>query len=158
MSRIRPARPDDAAAISALALRSKSSWGYPPDQMAVFRAELTLDGGQLVERRAQVWDEGGLVTGFYTLLGVGSSEPELDHLFVDPLHFARGIGRSLFRHACRVAASAGGKSMVIRSDPHAAGFYRAVGAVLLAEVPSRIPGRSIPCFTITLAASSLAPC
>jgi hypothetical protein len=40
--RIRPARPDEAGAISALALRSKGHWGYDAAFLAACRENLTI--------------------------------------------------------------------------------------------------------------------
>jgi hypothetical protein len=51
---IRPARGDEAAAITALGLRSKAHWGYDDDFMARCAAELRWDEDDLREgaRRA----------------------------------------------------------------------------------------------------------
>jgi hypothetical protein len=45
---------------------------------------------------------------------------------------------------------AGFDRMVIRSDPNAAGFYESFGARLEGEIPSSIPGRSLPFFGLPL--------
>jgi hypothetical protein len=42
-------------------------------------------------------------------------------------------------------------SLVIQSDPNAAGFYEALGSVREREIPSIIPGRTIPYFRHSLA-------
>ena len=43
---------------------------------------------------------------------------------------------------------------MIQSDPNAAGFYHALGARLEREIPSSIPGRTIPFFARSLAAGA----
>lgn len=63
----------------------------------------------------------------------------------------RGLGRALFAHACNLARRAQIRSLTIQSDPNAAGFYAALGARFLRDIPSSIPGRSIPCFEFDLA-------
>jgi len=146
---VRPARPDEAAELTALTLLSKAHWGYPPQQMAVFRGELTFTPATLLDRRAHVLEEAGQVVALYTLLGQGQ-ELELEHLFVHPDHLGRGHGKRLFQHACQMARAAGAVVLTIKSDPHAAGFYRAMGATAAGEIPSSIPGRSIPTFRFAL--------
>jgi len=149
---IRPARPGEAESISALAVRSKSHWKYTPGQMAVFRVELTVTSEQIPGRRAHVLEEAGRVVGFYTLLPRDARVAELEHLFVEPTELGRGVGTALFHHACDVARQAGFQDLVIQSDPNAAGFYRALGARLEREIPSSIPGRTIPYFAYSLVA------
>jgi GNAT superfamily N-acetyltransferase len=146
---IRPARAEEAAALTALTLRSKAHWGYSAEQMAVFRDELTFTPAAVVERRAQVLEEHGVVVAMYTLVGAGA-ELELEHLFVDPTRLRRGHGKRLFEHACDLARAAGAQALAIKSDPHAAGFYRALGAADAGEILSSIPGRHIPTFRFTL--------
>jgi GNAT superfamily N-acetyltransferase len=153
MLEIRPARADEAETISRLAQASKAHWGYSPEQMAVFRAELTLTAERVVAQRTHVAMDGGALVGFYTLKGAGSGQIELEHVFVDPARLRCGVGRALFRHACQVAAQAGAGELFIQSDPNAAGFYRELGARYLGEIPSSIPGRTIPSFAYDLTMS-----
>jgi GNAT superfamily N-acetyltransferase len=149
MWRIRPANPE-ADAISALAIRSKGHWDYTPEQMAVFRTELTLAPDDVVTHRAHVLEEDGRILAFYTLVDAGPHTAELEHIFVDPLHLGQGFGSALFDHACALARSVGFEDLVIQSDPNASGFYAALGARLERIIPSSIPGRSIPYFTYEL--------
>jgi N-acetylglutamate synthase-like GNAT family acetyltransferase len=146
---IRRARAQEAGALTALTLRSKAHWGYSAEQMSVFRDELTFTPAAVVERRAHVVEEDGVVVAMYTLFGEGD-EVELEHLFVDPARLRRGHGKRLFEHACDLARAAGARALVIKSDPNAAGFYRAMGAADAGEIPSSIPGRHIPTFRLLL--------
>jgi GNAT superfamily N-acetyltransferase len=150
VSSIRPALPEEAAEISVVALRSKAHWGYAGAQMAVFGPELTLSASELVARKAHVFEEGGRIVGFFTLMGREEGVGELEHIFVDPTRLRRGIGAALFRHACVVAREAGWRRLVIQSDPNAAGFYQRMGARLERYIPSSIPGRKLPLFSIAL--------
>ena len=150
MRGIRPAKPSEAEEISALALRSKSHWGYNEDQLSVFRDELTLEPQDIVPRRTHVVEEAGRLLGFYTLTPQSRSKVELEHLFVEPSELHRGFGAALFRHACRVAREEGYVVLAIQSDPNAAEFYDRLGANRLREIPSSIPGRSIPYYEFSL--------
>jgi GNAT superfamily N-acetyltransferase len=147
---IRPARPDEAPAISALALRSKGHWPYTPEQMAVFARELTLSPADVAARLTHVLETDGQLAGFYTLLPRPPGEAELEHLFVEPSRLGRGLGSALFRHACSLGRAAGFARLLILSDPNAAGFYAGLGARLVREVPSSIPGRKLPLYSVDL--------
>jgi GNAT superfamily N-acetyltransferase len=148
---IRRARPEEAEAISRLALESKAHWAYSKAELAVFRAELTFSPPDLELGHAHVLEEGDRLLGFYMLSGLGAARAELDHVFVDPEALGRGVGAALFRHACALAANSRCTDLYVRSDPNAAGFYRALGCDFTGEIDSSIPGRRIPTFTFPLA-------
>jgi N-acetylglutamate synthase-like GNAT family acetyltransferase len=137
---IRPARPDEAAALSELALRSKAHWGYDAEFLARCRTVLTLRSDEIEDRRTVLAEEDGQVQGFYTL-----DDDELGNLWIDPAHLRKGVGRRLWDHAVGTARALGLKELFVVADPHAEGFYRAMGAVRIGEVPSEIePGRQLP--------------
>jgi ribosomal protein S18 acetylase RimI-like enzyme len=79
--------------------------------------------------------------GFYALVGEGR-EIELEHLWVLPEHMGTGVGRALFDHAVRRAASLGAEVLGIESDPNAEGFYRRMGATRVGEINYRIDGQN----------------
>jgi GNAT superfamily N-acetyltransferase len=150
MNTIRPAIPEEAEAISALALRSKAHWGYTPEQMSVFVGELTLSPPEISRRRTHVLEENGRIIGFYTLETRSDEDIELEHVFVDPSRLRSGVGTALFRHACAAAQAAGFRRLLIQSDPNAAGFYESLGARLESYIPSSIPGRTLPFYRLVL--------
>jgi GNAT superfamily N-acetyltransferase len=146
--RIREARPEEAAILTELALRSKGHWGYDEDFVARCREELTLQPDEVEQRRTAVAEHQGQVVGFVTVQG-DPPDGELGMLFVDPPAIGHGVGRLLFQHALAVAAALGFKRLEIESDPHAEPFYRAMGATHIGTVPSgSIPGRELPLLTI----------
>ena len=81
--------------------------------------------------------------GFCAVAGTGP-ERELDHLWVDPEAMGRGVGQALFRHLVEVMGAEGVSHLQILSDPHAEGFYGKMGAVKRQDIPSAIPGRTLP--------------
>jgi len=147
---IRPAFITEAAAISALAIRSKAHWGYPEEQMAIFRQELLLPEEQVASKQTHVLIAEGAIAGYYTLLPHDERTLELEHLFIEPTKLHQGYGSQLFMHACKVARKRKFQVLVIQSDPNAGGFYRVLGAQLTREIPSSIPGRFIPHFQFDL--------
>lgn len=149
---LRAAREAEAAALSALALRSKAYWGYDAAFVEACRAELTLAGPDLAARRTVVAEEpeSGRVLGLRTLEG---SPPRgvLGMFFVDPVAIGRGVGRFLYEDMLAQAARLGFTRLSIDADPHAEGFYRAMGAVTVGRVPSgSIAGRTLPLMTVAV--------
>jgi len=141
---VRAAGAQEAAAISALALRSKAHWGYDADFLAACRQDLTIrpewcDGVRLV-----VAEQDRVLLGYARVAG----EPpvgELAGLFVDPSAIGRGVGGLLLRHAVAIAARLGMTALEIDSDPNAEPFYRHAGAVRTGESPSTVdPTRLLP--------------
>ena len=145
---IRAARPEEAEALSRLALRSKAHWGYDEAFLDRCREELTLRPGEVVRRRTAVAEDRGRVVGFVTVEG-GPPEGELGMLFVDPPAIGGGVGRLLFEHALAVARALGLERLRLEADPNAEPFYRAMGASRVGLVPSGAAvGRSLPLMTV----------
>lgn len=143
-TRIRPARPEDAGELSALALRSKSHWGYDADFLEACRAELTVDPQACAAGRVTVADRAGTLQGFYLIAG-HPPDGELAALFVDLPAIGSGVGGQLLRHALAHATEQGYASLTLDADPGAESFYRRHGAVRVGETPSEsIPMRVLP--------------
>jgi len=140
-------RPDEAAALSGLALRSKGYWGYDAAFLDACRAELTLTPDQAVAARV-VRGADGTVRGFHLLGPDPDGNPgrgELLMLFVDPTEIGSGVGWALLADAVRYAALRGWSTLRVESDPGAEGFYVAHGARRVGTVRSgSVPGRELP--------------
>lgn len=144
---IRAARAEEAEVLSALALRSKASWGYSQSLMRLFEAELTLSTRELEQVR--VIDVGGRPGGFYSLVPVSKLRAELGHLFVEPTLQRRGLGRVLIDDALVRAAALGFRVLEIQGDPNAAQFYARVGATCVGQRESEsVAGRMLPIFEL----------
>jgi GNAT superfamily N-acetyltransferase len=141
---LRPARPDEAQALSDLALRSKAHWGYDQAFLDRCRDELTFDAGEIVARRIVAAEVAGRLIGFYSLDGE-VPDGELGNLWVEPDSIGTGFGRQLWQHAIDSAGTVGFTSLLIDADPNAEGFYLAMGARRIGETRSgSIPGRTLP--------------
>jgi GNAT superfamily N-acetyltransferase len=140
----RPARPDEADALGDLALESKAHWGYDRAFLDRVRDELTFSPDVVTARRMVVADEDGRLLGFYSLDGT-PPDGELGNLWIEPESIGTGLGRQLWQHAVDAAREAGFASLRIDADPHAEGFYLAMGARKVGETPSgSIAGRLLP--------------
>lgn len=141
---IRRAIPDEAEALTELALRSKGHWGYDEEFLRDCRSDLTLTPEFISFSPVFVLEDEGRVAGFYSLSGEGA-EVELLHLFVEPWAVGRGYGKLLFQHALGTARGYKFELLVIGSDPFALGFYEAMGARRIGDVASSVrPGRMLP--------------
>jgi GNAT superfamily N-acetyltransferase len=142
---IRRARPEEAGALSELAIRSKGHWGYDAAFLASCRAELTFTADDLTSAQTFVVDGPSGPVGFYRLVVRDDGVCELDDLFVDPTAIGSGVGKRLWAHAVAQSAAAGCTEITIQSDPFAEGFYRAMGARRIGESESgSVPGRMLP--------------
>jgi GNAT superfamily N-acetyltransferase len=140
----RAARGDEADLLTEVALRSKGYWGYDQEFLDACRAELTFRPEDVATRRIVVADSSSGIVGFYSIDGELPGG-ELGDLWVIPERIGTGLGRKLWQHAVASAREAGYTSLIIEADPNAVGFYEAMGADRVGEVPSgSVPGRTLP--------------
>jgi GNAT superfamily N-acetyltransferase len=151
--RVRRANESDAQTLTRTAFRSKAFWGYDEEFMKACGPELTVTRATMNNPGNQYYlaENNELAVGFYSLETLSLQRVELGALFVEPDFVGFGIGRILFEHAKDTASDGGFTEVEIQSDPHAAGFYAAVGAELIGERESEsIPGRMLPLFELKL--------
>ncbi|MHB9146717.1 MAG: GNAT family N-acetyltransferase [Symbiobacteriia bacterium] len=150
---IRQARPSEAPRLSHLAFRSKAYWGYDDAFMNQCRDELSLSPAYIETNEVWVLEAGGQIAGFYAIAQRGQ-EASLDALFIEPASVRRGYGKALWQHAVQTAQQSGVHTLSIDSDPNAEAFYKAMGAVLVGQVPSgSIPGRLLPLLRFSLSST-----
>jgi GNAT superfamily N-acetyltransferase len=143
--RLRAARPDEAAALTALALRSKAHWGYDATFMAQCVAELTVTAAMLERGLALVAERVGVAVGFILCDPVERNRAELHMIFVEPAAAGQGIGAALVQAAFTELAGRGVGEVAVTADPNAEGFYRTCGFRRTGMEPSgSIPGRLLP--------------
>jgi GNAT superfamily N-acetyltransferase len=158
---LRAATKQDASRLSHLAIEAKAYWGYPAEFMHACYAELAVTAEAIAnsETHFVVAMHQQELIGFYALEGLvdqqGNKQIELGALYVRPKHIGKGIGRLLMDRAKAHAGMLGAHSISIQSDPHAVGFYRATGAVVVGEKESgSIPGRFLPLLVVSLIANT----
>jgi GNAT superfamily N-acetyltransferase len=151
---IRRAHASEANRLSDIAYYSKAYWGYSDEFMEACRGELRITSKYLKNNTTFVLAARQRATGFYVLERISDRHVELGHFFLSPEEIGQGRGRQLFSHACEQARLTGFRILVIASDPHAEGFYRAVGAHRVGSIPSQsISGRTLPLLEFDLAAT-----
>ncbi len=137
---LRMAAPADAGRLTQLALLAKSHWGYTDEQIAAWRDDLTIDVESIQRHWTVVAESVGVPAGVLQLEITGG-QAQLLHLWVDPRHMRRGIGRLLLQASCDHARSLGLAAIQIDSDPFALPFYRACGARTTGSIPAPIAGQ-----------------
>ncbi|MFF9978305.1 GNAT family N-acetyltransferase [Streptomyces erythrochromogenes] len=136
MVKVRAARAAEAEALTGLVMRSKAHWGYDAGFLASCAPELRIRPEEVASRRIVVAeDPQGTVLGLASLEGAAPLAT-LGLLFVEPSAIGQGVGRLLYRDVLRRAVEQGVRRLLIDSDPHAAGFYRAMGAVAAPAGPT----------------------
>jgi predicted N-acetyltransferase YhbS len=143
---IRPAVAADARALSELAVRAKSHWGYPADWIREWRDDLTLTAEYLSVHQGFVAVDSECPVGV-CVLEIRDDAASLEHVWIAPEYHRRGIGRALVATALETAARAGVRRVEVLSDPFAEPFYTSLGARRVSEVAAAMPGapdRTLP--------------
>jgi GNAT superfamily N-acetyltransferase len=151
---IRRAEIADAELLTQVSFASKGYWGYPESYFKVWARELTVSSDYINENDVFVYEAGGLVVGFYSMiqlhddldisgitLGKGFW---LDHMFVKPESIGLGIGTHLFNHLDQRCKKIGVTQLGVLADPNARGFYEKMGCTYVKEYPSTIKNRTTP--------------
>jgi ribosomal protein S18 acetylase RimI-like enzyme len=145
---IRRAIPADAPRLSDLARRAKAHWGYPVEWLAAWQRQLTIEPQYITEHCVLVAETTGELAGMCALEDRGQWW-SLEHVWVDPDNMEQGVGRTLVEAALSVARGSRPGRVLCEADPHAAGFYRKLGARQVGVVPASMPGaadRVLPLF------------
>lgn len=154
MISVRPAVPDDAAAIGAVhvgAWRSAYA-GILPDgyltQLSAPRQAAYYHAGMLCGRAAFVAEAGGRVVGFATagMRRAGLADGEIETLYVLDDWREQGIGRQLMQGVARRLARAGCRTAflwVLRDNP-SRWFYQRLGGRRAADGETVVAGVAIP--------------
>jgi GNAT superfamily N-acetyltransferase len=146
---IRRATPGDAETLTGISFAAKRYWGYPERWIAQWKEALTITPDFVRRNEVYAATSDKEIVGFYALTGQGR-EIELGHLWVSPDHIGTGVGRTLFDHAVRKAASHGAELLSVEADPNAEGFYRRMGARRVGEINYPIDGqkRTLPLLVV----------
>ncbi len=112
MISLRPARPDEAAFLTELCLRSKAVWGYDEKFIAACRPEVIMTPETVASSCVMVAEIDGAVVGM-TQLTVRSSVAELDKLFIEPGSLRSGVGRTLLSWAKAEASRSGAVALMV---------------------------------------------
>jgi len=137
---IRRSSPEEANALTQIALDAKRYWGYPEHWIKHWESDLTISSDFIRDNYVYVAEEDGELRGFYALC-VAGPKAELEHMWVMPACIGTGIGKELFLDAMERAAALDVSAVELSADPNAAGFYRRMGAMQIGELDSSVEGQ-----------------
>ena len=149
---IRRAIPDEALYLNELTRRSVLSWGYELEFLNWEPEAIRVTSEFIANSPVFVLEDADRIVGYYGLLGE-PPEMALDKLFVDPDRIGTGCGKRLWHHAVATARELGACVLTLASDPNAAPFYAAMGAVWVREEPTSRPGWALQMFRFCLPAT-----
>lgn len=148
---VRPARPEEADALTDLSLRSKQSNGYDDAFMAACVEELTVRAADIEAGDFWVAEADGIRGCAWLCPDTDGPGGQVHAFFIDPARQRRGVGRLLWAHILKRATALGLMHLYLDADPNAVPFYEAMGFQVTGAVPSgSIPGRTIPRMTRAL--------
>jgi GNAT superfamily N-acetyltransferase len=134
------AEPEQAEALTQIALAAKGHWGYPERWMELWKSQLTFAPAYFEEHESWVAKLQHSPIAFYTLLerdGIAW----LENLWVSPEWIGKGVGKRLFLHARETARRRGYRALQLEADPNAFGFYSHMGMKQVGERMSEIEGQ-----------------
>ncbi len=148
---IQQAMPEQHERLTQITFAAKKHWGYPERWMEIWKDALTITTEFIANNEVYIAKVESEVAGFYGLI-LSDGKVQLEHMWVDPAYMGSGVGKRLFDHAIKVAASLGASSMNIESDPNAEGFYKRMGARRIGEFVSELEGqpRALPLLVVDL--------
>jgi len=125
---IRRAKVEDSIMLGELTERSSTHWGYPPGFFDWAPEASVISEEYVRDNPVYLLEEDPRRVGF---CGFTEEKGEflLDKLFVDIDRIGTGCGTALWFHAENLARRVGRTYFVIGSDPNAAAFYKAMGAI-----------------------------
>ncbi|NQZ32735.1 MAG: GNAT family N-acetyltransferase [Oceanospirillaceae bacterium] len=143
----------DSAQLSAIIVKAKGYWQYPPQWMDAWCELLTISADYIDNNAVVMLVDKDVVIGFYAIEYSADQGPaRLDNLWIDPVFIGKGYGRQLFEHACNIAFKNGCQTLQWDADPNAEGFYSQLGALKIGEVQADVLGvpRVLPTMEISL--------
>lgn len=135
--RLRPARPDERAALEDLQRRASLVWDDYREALSAHPEAIELPAEQIAAGQVIVAERDGVTLGFTVVLPRADDGAELDGLFVEPDHWRSGVGRRLVDAAVAAAREGGAATLHVIANPRALSFYEAVGFERLGETPTR---------------------
>lgn len=148
---ILPANPEQADALTEIAVAAKRYWNYPERWIQIWLPQLTVSAGYIAEHETWVAQAADGLTAWYSLKET-KGELWLDHLWVSPGFIGKGIGRKLVLHSLERSRQRHASVLKVLADPNAESFYRHMGAEKIGEQAGEVDGepRILPVMEITL--------
>ncbi len=138
----RASLPEESATLSDIAIRSKGHWGYPQEQLDLWREGLRIEPDYISKNTLRSLQIEERTIGFFAI--VEGSPHMLDHLWILPEFIGFGYGKLALLEIKTICRQRSIPSLTIISDPDAESFYLHHGAVRIGEHPSIPQNRLLP--------------
>lgn len=130
------ALPQQADALSELALESKGHWGYSKEQLNIWRKDLRIQPEYITQTLVRTILVEGELVGFYAIKREENKDV-LDHFWLLSKAIGRGIGNLAFRKIKEDCIRLDIEEFTLISDPDAEGFYLKQGCIRVGEIESK---------------------
>jgi GNAT superfamily N-acetyltransferase len=132
---IRDAKPDEQRELTRLVVRATLHAGYDEAFIDRVMPGLTITLPAIAGGGVQVAEQSGEVIGVVEVMATALQGIAVIGIFVDPLHWKKGVGRALFEAAIKRARTLRAGAIMIYAEPTAEGFYKRMGAIRIGEGP-----------------------
>jgi streptomycin 6-kinase len=144
---IRDAQFSDLDAINHLLRLSKAHWGYDEQFMNAFMQHESVTSEEIQQNTIKLFFDNDKFIGFYAF-AINKEDPiplYLDSFFIHPDYIGQGIGKFMWQHCVKFAASINQNQFSLWSDPNATSFYEKMGCVQVGQRESSVQkGRFTP--------------
>ena len=146
---IREAKEEEASQLTRIAIASKKYWNYPDAWFELWSDTFEITSETIRKYKIWVAEENKQPIGFIGV-SLGDGKAELEHLWVLPEFFNKGVGRSLFDTVVEYCRRKRISQIRIESDPNAKAFYEKMGARHVGFVESKPEPRKLPVLVLKL--------
>ncbi len=143
---IRYAKLTESEILTSLSIRSISHWGYDDPFTEACSTGLSITPAKIENGIVRVLLIKNRLLGYYEFNKINFPDVyELYSMFVEPDEIGKGLGKRLWIDLERQMVERAATMLVVRSEPHAAGFYKSMGMNQIGEYKSpSIKGRILP--------------
>ncbi len=144
MINFKKATPDQADALTKLAICSKKHWGYDEEILDQMKDYLSVPVTRIENEIVYTMYKDDDLIGFFSLTHQDRKEC-LEDFFLLPNYIGKGYGKKMWRYMLEVAANNFIMNIHFESEPLAEGFYEKMGAVKIGERVSHVSeNRKLP--------------
>jgi ribosomal protein S18 acetylase RimI-like enzyme len=130
----------EATVLSQIAFAAKAHWGYPKYWLEIWKPQLTFSPEYFEKNESWVAETQGVSIAFYRLQEK-DGKAWIENLWVSPELIGKGVGKSLFLHAKKLACQLNYQTLQLEADPNAAGFYERMGMRKIGERHAVVDGQ-----------------
>jgi len=136
--------------ITELTKLSKSFWGYSPEQIEKWDADLTITPDYISANKVFKLIFDGNIIGYYSYKRIDLNTIKLDNIFIQPEYIGKGYGKILMEDFFERIKKEEVENIILNSDPNAEGFYKKFGFKVTGKIESSIEGRFLPVMKLIL--------